>query len=931
MTVDQERTPEQVERTDEEWFLPDIDLSGLSEEQRQIASKMLREECHSFARTDDDVGCIEELELGINLTTSEPVQKNYISVPRPLYPEVKQYIEDLLNKGFIRESRSAYSSPVVCVRKKDGTLRLCVDYRELNRKTIPDRHPIPRIQETLDSLGGNAWFSVLDQGKAYHQGFVKSSNQPLTAFVTPWGLYEWVRIPFGLMNAPASFQRFMEHCLGELRDVIAIPYLDDVIVFSQTFQEHVEHIRTVLRRLRENGVKLKQKKCKLFKREVSFLGRVVSKEGYRMHPENIKAVTNLTKTTPRTIGDVRKLLGLLSYYRRYVPNFAQKAKPLYDLLSRMEPTDKSQNQQGRTKCTKKNGHLPSSSKIEWTDKHRDILENLIQHLVTPPVMAYPDYKKPYIVHTDASKDGLGAVLYQKQGEQTRVIAYASRTLTTTEKNYHLHAGKLEFLALKWAVTDQFRDYLYYAPEFTVLTDNNPLTYVLTTARLNATGLRWIGELSDFNFTIRYRPGKLNGDADALSRMPMNVDEYITECSEEVSRDVFQATASAVNVQALNEIPRTLFDPPDVLDAEVATHLATVDLKTAQNDDPTISRVIALKLANTFLSPLQRKQEDIKVQQLLREWSKLQLGTDGVLYRSSSLARQVVLPARLRQQVYRELHEDMGHLGSERVIDLVRERFFWPHMKQDIIHYVTKVCHCLKSKQPSKQPREPLCPITTTAPFQLISIDYLHLETSVGGYQYILVVMDHFTRYAQAYATRDKSAKTAADKIYNDFILRFGFPETLHHDQGGEFENKLFYTLEKLSGIKHSRTTPYHPEGNGQVERFNRTLLSMLRSLPEKNKSRWRDHLQKVVHAYNCTRHDATGYSPFLLLFGRPPRLPIDLMYGLKPPPGYSTYPEYAKTWRRAMSEAYEIASARAGNQAAKGKVQYDKKAKSIVL
>ena len=472
---------------DNNQFLPEVDLSGLTE-QRQVASTMLRKECRSFAKTEEEIGCIKDLELGITLTTNEPVQKNYVSVPRPLYPEVKQYIEDLLNHDFIRESKSAYSSPVVCIRKKDGTLRLCVDYRELNRRTIPDRHPIPRVQETLDSLGGNAWFSVLDQGKAYHQGFVKPSSQPLTAFMTPWGLYEWVRIPFRLMNAPASFQRFMEHCLGELCDEIAIPYLDDVIVFSQTFEEHVEHLRTVLRRLREHGVKLKQKKCKLFKREVTFLGRVVSKDGYSMDPENISAVASLTKTTPQTIGDIRKLLGLLSYYRRYVPNFAQKAKPLYDLLTRTATTDGRRDQDKRSKNATKNGQLPSSSKIMWTEKHRAVLEKLIGHLVTPPVMAYPDYQKPYIVHTDASKDGLGAVLYQEQGETIRVIAYASRSLTTAEKNYHLHAGKLEFLALKWAVTDHFHDYLYYAPEFTVVTDNNPLTYVLTSARLNATGL-----------------------------------------------------------------------------------------------------------------------------------------------------------------------------------------------------------------------------------------------------------------------------------------------------------------------------------------------------------------------------------------------------------------------------------------------------------
>ena len=207
------------------------------------------------------------------------------------------------------------------------------------------------------------------------------------------------------------------------------------------------------------------------------------------------------------------------------------------------------------------------------------------------------------------------------------------------------------------------------------------------------------------------------------------------------------------------------------------------------------------------------------------------------------------------------------------------------------------------------------------------MDYVHLEPSSGGYQYILVIMDHYTRFAQAYATRDKSTKTAAVKLYNDFIMRFGFPETIHHDQGGEFENNL----EKLSVFRHSWATPYHPQGNGQVERLNRTLLSMLRALPEKQKSRWRDHLNKVVHAYNCTRHDSTGFSPSYLLFGRTPRLLIDIIFGLKPPEGYSTYPEYVRNWRRAMKEAYDLASAHERRSADIGKQQYEKEVKHTAL
>ena len=248
--------------------------------------------------------------------------------------------------------------------------------------------------------------------------YLDPQSRHLTAFITPWGLYEWVRVPFGLMNAPAAFQSFMERCVKDYRDYFVVPYLYDLLVYSKSFDDHLTHLRLVLQRLQHHGVKIKASKCALFKKEVSYLGRIVSRDGYRLDPKNIEAVTQLKDNPPRTVGDVRRVLGLLGYFRRYISNFSKKAKPLNELLQHKEGVCKEKSTKG----------VPSETEISWRENHQTALIELIDSLINPPVLAFPDYSQTFVLHVDASGDGLGCALYQKQNKVLRVLGFGSRTL-----------------------------------------------------------------------------------------------------------------------------------------------------------------------------------------------------------------------------------------------------------------------------------------------------------------------------------------------------------------------------------------------------------------------------------------------------------------------------------------------------------------------
>ena len=877
-----------------------------------------------FCKDGKDQGDVPELEMEIELTDNEPVVVAHRQIPRHLYEEVKNFINDLVVNKWVRESKSAYSSPIVCVRKKDQSLRLCIDYRALNKKIVPDKHPIPRIQEILDGLGGQQWFSTLDMAKAYHQGYVKEECRRFTAFSTPWALYEWIRIPMGISNAPPAFQRFINQVLTGLRDRICVAYLDDILVYATSFEMHVHNLKLVLRRLRSKGIKLRADKCVLFQQELRYLGRLVSNKGHRPDPADSVALEKF-RTPPKNIGELRTLLGFLGYYRSYVKDFAKRFKPMYELLRK--GTDVVAKPVVRRTQSKQ---LNSKKVIVWKEEFQETVNDVIDYLKSPEFLAFPDYSLPFTLHCDASANGLGAVLYQKQNGKDRVISFASRSLSRAEQKYHLHSGKLEFLALKWSVTERFSDYLLYATSpFLIYTDNNPLTYVMSTAKLNAAGLRWVADLSNYEFVIKYRPGKKHGDADGLSRWPMDLKTLEEECTKEIKGGDL---SSAMAVTCQSNSSRSVSVDVNMLQLkgdDLVEPISAEELQVAQEEDEVIGPVIKFvenqkKASKEEWSGLCRKSRV-----LMMQFKKLELN-NGLLIRKTKSRKQLVMPFKYHDLIYSELHQKMGHLGCDRVEELARQRFYWPYMKKDIETFVREKCSCLASKKPNVQEKAPLVPILTTTPFEMICIDYLKLGKCKGGFQYVLVLTDHFTKFSQAYATKTKSSKDAANRVFNDFVLQFGLPQTIHHDQGSEFNSGLFEELHRLSGVKLSNTTPYHPEGDGKVERFNRTLLNMLRAIPEPEKKNWKAFLPKLMFAYNSTVNKATGFSPFFLLFGRDSLLPIDCLLPMEPKRlNQKTYNEFVKDWKSMMKEAYQVVYSQMAKVGAYNKNYYDKRIKCV--
>lgn len=874
-----------------------------SEESEKIVNTLLSWK-KVFAVHEFDLGHTNIEKHRIRLTDETPFKDRPRRIPPSMYDEIRKHLREMIDTGVIRESCSPWSSNIVIVRKKDGKIRFCVDFRRLNNITVRDSYTIPRIDDILDVLKGNVWFSELDLKSAFWQIEMEEEDKEKTAFsVGQLGFWEFERMPFGLKNSPATFQRVIEKALGNLHLKTCIIYFDNVIVFAKDTEQHLERLEEVFGKLDKAGLKLSPSKCRFFQTSVTTLGHVISNEGIGCDDRKIEAVKNWP--IPKNQKELQKFLGFTGFYRKHIKDYAQKALPLTQLLG----------------GSKRKKDVSNTKEWYWREVEQKAFDELVSCLSSPPVLAYPDFKLPFTLRVDASKEGLGAVLYQNIEGSDHVIAYASRALKKSELNYPAH--KLEFLALYWSVTKRFHDYLYGC-QFRVTTDNNPLTYVLTTAKLDATGHRWLADLAAYDFDISYKPGRDNVEADTLSRLPR--DGYI-------SHDVFHGLCQGILVTGeWHGYAQTMSTEayPSMIDLE---QVGDIDWVTEQEKDPVLKKLRELLVVGKTFKDARKCPRDLKP--WFREWHHLYIDPESkVLYRKTSVEnkihKQLVLPIQQRRKAFELVHNDMGHFGRDRTFGLLKDRFFWVYMNKDIEEWIKDCERCLRAKHPHLPEVAPLESIKTTQPLELVCIDFLTVEKSMG-YENILVITDHFTKYSQAIPTRNQTAKTTAKALFDNFIVHYGIPKTIHSDQGRNFESSIIKELCMILGINRSRTTPYHPMGNGITERFNRTLIQMLSTLSEDKKHKWKEHIAGLVHAYNCTKHASTGYSPYFLMYGREPRLAVDVCLGLVGQNGSCTETDYVQQLKESLSYAYDQASKSQSQSSSHQRRNYNKKVRGAVL
>ena len=1010
----------------------------------QQFAALVKEFKHVFSSSEWDLGKCDATSHKIDVYPgSKPIKIPNRRMPLHYKEDLHSKLDVFLEKELIAPCHSPYSSPAMLVPKKNGKLRLVIDYRQLNKQTVKSSWPIPSIEEIFDTLGGSCYFSTIDMSAGFYQVPMDRDSQDYTAFSTPFGSFKWLRMPMGLTGSPNTFQSLMEHVLTGLTWKTCVPYLDDCIIFSTTPEEHLSRLRQVFQRFQQANLKINPSKCAFFQTKVQFLGHIVSKDGLQVDPEKINAVLKFPTPTNQT--HVKSFLGLASYYRRYVKDFAEIARPLHKASE-------------------------TSSEFQWNDAAQNSFDSLKHRLTTTPILAYPSLQKPFVLYTDASQFAMGAVLAQEQNGLERAVCYASKALSKTQSKYS--ATRRELLAIV-TFTRHFRHYLL-GRKFTIVTDHRALQWLHNFKDPDGITARWLEKLAPFDYDVRHRPGKSIGHADGLSRIPSSVNAVVETNNPsfpfeehlgpddspnhqtQVNDDSYYSDQHHIDSPMTNattqqqdeaigiyrEAVGNLFDTHDSfghcvsadfkMSAGIARkirrnypctyptgwnhitnplwpqwlpeskryiyHLVTkqkfyqkptygtlraslermrshaeqhhvykislpcigsgldkLEWEQVRQLIQEVFRTSPVHITVFLKTPVDPKENDcnsdfndnalVQAQEAdeslhqVRKWirqsrvprnDELQglprLGWQmfnqltSLHIKNNVLCRkfepldgnlpflQRIIPRSMVPEILTALHSSKtaGHLGTHKVIEKVRQRFYWPGFKEDVKQFIQCCDVCQKKSGPPKTHRHSLVDWKISYPFHHIGLDFLGPLPLSNGNRFILVIGDHFTKWYEAIPLPDQQASTTADALLEHWICRFGCPNSIHTDQGRNFESALFQRLMTLLEINKTRTTSFHPQSNSVIERMNRTLLNMLTKSIDKQQANWSHFLPFVLMAYRSSVHESTGFTPNRLVLGHEVLLPLDLMY----PPPESHLPtninEYVMTQQQKFHRAFEL-------------------------
>lgn len=760
--------------------------------------------------------------MRIETGDAEPIKLPYYRLGPGDLDELKRQIKKLLEAKLIRPSVSPWGAPVLFVRKKDGSKRLCIDYRALNKVTKTDAYPMPRIQESLDRLASARFYSSLDATWGFWQNPVAEEDIQKTAFNTRYGAYEFLVTPFGLKNSPSAFQRMMDEIFKDYIDDFLLVYVDDLLIYSKTKEEHLRHLELVAKRLAEYFLQINMVKSEFCKKSVKYCGYVAEDGKLKIDKEKIKLL--LKWPVPENASAVRSFLGFLGYYRRFIKDFGTLAAPLHDISG-------------------------TKSEWRWTTVEQNSFEKLKDAMMSEPVLACPRDDLVYHVWPDASPWAVGGVLTQDQGNGQQPIAYEYHKLSDTEKNYPHH--EKEILAMlhclrKWR-------YYFEGRKFIVHSDNSTVVKLSTAKDPHRRLQRWIQEYQYWSPDIVHEPGTKN-PADAPSRVILENDEEPNGPS--LSDD---------NVLDSSDYP-----------IDVALQVVQLEEWNMEIDESTDWPLIIASYMEHSTWPA-ALTENVK-RHCLRELEKFEIHNDMFCRKKEGKGSTPYLPAKDRASTIERYHVALGHLATKSLLDIVSNRFWFPNMER-YMHEFLKTCpQCQMDKSDTHGVKHAeLKPIKPVAlPFERWGIDFVqNLQETKSGNRHIITAIDYASRWVVCRAVKRMDADTVAEFLYHDILINYGAPYEILSDRGSSLLAESIRAYEKLQKIKHCASTPYHPQSNGMVERMHGTLRAAITKLSDGAPDRWDEFLPQAVFSLRVRTHAVTKFSPFYLLYGVNPRIPGD--------------------------------------------------------